>query len=123
MFRRIFNIVITIPVAIVLLIFMVANRQLVTLSLDPTTRETPFLAFQLPMFVVIFAALLVGIVAGGTLVWWKQGAYRKLARKEHRDAELWHKKADEARERADALDPKSPANANLAPGLEKLSRM
>ena len=121
MFRRIFNILITIPIGVVLVLFMVANRQWVQVSLDPVNRADPAFAFQAPMFVMMFAALLTGIILGGALVWWKQGQYRRLARREHRDAEMWHKQADEEKARADKHDP-AVQGARLAPGLAKLQK-
>ncbi len=53
------------PIAILVLLFAVANRQLVALSLDPFNAAAPALTFRAPLFLVLFAVLMVGVVVGG----------------------------------------------------------
>jgi uncharacterized integral membrane protein len=119
--RRIFNILVLIPIALVLLAFMVANRNPVLLSFDPTSRETPALSLTLPLFAIIFAALIIGIVFGGMIVWWRQGKHRKLARKEHRIVEELSAEVKQQKQRADEHDPEVPTQGSQARGLAKLS--
>ena len=61
MFRKLIFLFITIPVAIVLILLSVANRAPVTFNLDPFNPEMPAYAFTLPLFVLMFAALLLGL--------------------------------------------------------------
>jgi uncharacterized integral membrane protein len=86
MFRKIVTWVITIPLLVVLIAFAVANRQAVTVSFDPFSSTSPAYAATLPLFAVIFAALILGVLIGGVATWFGQGKWRRSARK--RDAEL-----------------------------------
>jgi uncharacterized integral membrane protein len=80
MMRRVLAWLIGLPVAILLILLAVANRQAVTLSLDPFSADVPAYSVTLPLFGVIFLALLVGIVIGGTATWFGQGRWRRAAR-------------------------------------------
>lgn len=46
-------------------LFAVANRGAVTVSLDPLPPADPAWTFQLPLYLVIFAAMFAGILLGG----------------------------------------------------------
>lgn len=124
MLRRIFQILIVIPVALVLLLFMVANRGSVLLSFDPFAPDDPALAFQVPLFLLIFAAVLVGLIIGGGVVWARQHRYRKLARQEHREVERLKTKVEAEKTRADTHDPAVPTpgqgGSAITPALAKL---
>src|ERR671916_48297 len=56
---------ILLPVAILVVLLAVANRGPVTVSLDPFSREAPEIAFTLPLFALIFLAVMLGVVIGG----------------------------------------------------------
>ncbi len=53
-----------IPAVAVLAGLAVANRQDVFFSLDPFSRTTPSIAFQIPLFVLLFLAIGIGILFG-----------------------------------------------------------
>jgi uncharacterized integral membrane protein len=53
MVRKILTTLIAAPLAILLAVFMVANRHAVTVSLDPFGSGNPALSATLPLFVVI----------------------------------------------------------------------
>jgi uncharacterized integral membrane protein len=78
--RKILTAVVLVPVAALLLIFAVANRTPVVLSLDPFSPGTPAWSVQLPLFVIILAAVGVGVVVGGIADWFGQARYRREAR-------------------------------------------
>ena len=78
--RKILTALVLVPVAALLLIFAVANRTPVVLSLDPFSPGAPAWSIQLPLFVVILAAVGVGVVIGGVADWFSQGRYRREAR-------------------------------------------
>lgn len=78
--RKILNAVIVIPLALVLLAFAVANRQIVTVSFDPFSSSDPSVALRLPLFAVIIAVAILGVFAGGFATWWRQGGWRRRAR-------------------------------------------
>jgi uncharacterized integral membrane protein len=91
MLRKIINGLIWIPLAVIFVVFAVANRHLVTLSFDPFNTSDPSVALTLPLFVVIILVAILGVLAGGTAVWLRQRRWRRLARlheAEARDARL-----------------------------------
>ena len=49
-------------------LFAIANRVAVTVSLDPLPPTDPAWTFQLPLYLVIFAAMFAGILLGGAIV-------------------------------------------------------
>lgn len=98
-----------VPLGAVMVALAVANRRLVTVSLDPFRPDSPLIGFELPLFFVIFTSLIVGILVGGTVVWLKQGRFRRACRIAEGDAERWRGEASRADERLKA--------AGLAPAL------
>jgi len=84
--RKFFSAVVIIPLGIFFIIFAVANRHLVTVSFDPFNSATPTVAVTLPLFVVIIAVAMLGVLAGGMATWFRQGRWRRSARQ--REAEV-----------------------------------
>src|SRR5512140_435926 len=85
-FRKIVTTIIVVPLAVVIIAFAVANRQAVTVSFDPFSATSPAYAATLPLFAVIFAVLILGVLIGGIAAWLGQSRWRRSARK--LDAEL-----------------------------------
>ena len=87
--KKIFFWLLWVPVGIVIVILAVANRTPVTLKLDPRTLQSGQEAFlpslDLPLFLLLFAALITGVFLGGIMVWLKQGAWRKKAREAEKE--------------------------------------
>jgi len=79
-FRRLVNWIVGLPVAIVVIAFAVANRQWVTVSFDPFSRDQPFAAIEMPMWLLFFGGILAGLVCGWIAAWLAQGKWRKAAR-------------------------------------------
>lgn len=94
MIKRIFSLVVLVPVAIVLIVLSVANRQAVTLALNPFDPADSVLSMTAPFFVFLFLALMVGMIVGSLATWFSQGKYRKRARSHKREAVKWHQEAD-----------------------------
>ena len=94
-----------IPAAIVIIALSVANRHAVTVSLDPTTTvdANPALAFSVPVWILLFGILVLGVIVGGIAAWFSQHRYRAEARAKRREANHWHRQADEEHERAERL--------------------
>ena len=86
MFRKIITTIIVVPLAAVIVAFAVANRQAVTVSFDPFSVTAPAYAATLPLFAVIFAVLILGVIVGGFAAWLGQGKWRRSARR--LDAEM-----------------------------------
>ena len=65
LFRKIVAALILVPLAIVIIAFAVANRQVVTVSLDPFSAERPAASLTLPLFALVIVLLILGVVIGG----------------------------------------------------------
>ena len=79
--RRVFTALVVIPIAVIFLIFAVANRRMVTVSFDPFNSSDPSVAVRMPLFVVIVAAAIIGVAAGGCATWFRQRHWRRSARR------------------------------------------
>ena len=100
--------VILFAIAVVLLPLAVTNRHTVSLSLNPFDPQDPRLTIpDIPLFWVIFASLLIGIILGGFGAWARQGRWRKEARVKRREADKWHKEADQLRDMQATAQPSS----------------
>lgn len=113
MIKRVVNILVLIPIAIVLIVLSVANRQAVTLALNPFRPEDSVLSVTAPFFVYLFLATIFGLVLGALITWFAQGKYRKRARVEANEAVKWHGEAEKHRTRAEAIASQAvlPASA------------
>jgi uncharacterized integral membrane protein len=83
--RSFFKALILVPIALLIVLFSVANRSPVRVSFDPISRDVPALAYDLPLFAVVLAALAIGILVGGLASWLAQGKHRKAARRDRRE--------------------------------------
>jgi len=90
--RKIVATLILLPLAIVMIAFAVANRQIVTVSLDPFGGSDSGLALQL--FVLIILLLIIGVLIGGLAAWVRQGKWRSAARRWERQAQALRKKLE-----------------------------
>lgn len=103
MIKRIVNVLVLIPIGIVLIVLSVANRQSVTLALNPFRPEDSVLSVTAPFFVYLFLATIFGLVVGALITWFTQGKHRKRARVEASEAVKWHSEAEKHRTRAEAI--------------------
>jgi uncharacterized integral membrane protein len=83
--RRTAAAIILIPLAIVIVAFAVANRQNVTVSLDPFNPDVPAASFTKPLFIVLLAVLIFGVIVGGIASWLRQTKWRGMARRLERE--------------------------------------
>src|SRR3984893_2116162 len=81
MIRKFVTVLVLILVALVLISFAVANRQMVTVSLDPFDQANPALVVSQPMYLLIFVLLIAGVVLGGCAAWLRQAKWRARARR------------------------------------------
>ena len=102
MVRKILTVIIVVPLAVLVIAFAVANRQMATVSFDPFSSTAPAYAAHLPLFVVIFVAVIVGVVVGGAAAWLRQGGWRRTARALDADVRLLHQELDAMRRRTAA---------------------
>ena len=85
--RKFLTYLVLVPLAIALLMFAVANRQIVTVSFDPFSTTRPALSFTLPLFVLIFLLVILGVLIGGIAAWLRQSKWRRNARRLEADVE------------------------------------
>ncbi|HEX7791633.1 MAG TPA: DUF1049 domain-containing protein [Afipia sp.] len=116
MLRKIFNVLVVLPLAILFVVFAVANRHLVTLSFDPFNSSDPALAVTLPLFVVIIVVAMVGVLAGGIATWFGQRHWRRAARLHEADARHARTEMVALRERQSAQSELQRPVPALAPG-------
>ncbi len=84
-----------IPVALAATWLALANRQAVVLSLDPFSQSAPAVTVQMPLYLLLFLAVLAGVLLGGFAI-----GVRRVSRI---SAEL----VDSAQSRAKGLLPAS----------------
>ncbi len=110
MLKRIVGWFVLVPLCAVLIVFALANRQLVVVNLNPlaSTEALASTGVGVPLFLVIFAVLLIGVILGGIATWFAQGAHRRDERHFRRETERLHRELEVARRAPDnalALSP------------------
>ncbi len=70
--RKFFTALVVIPLGLIFIVFAVANRHFVTVSFDPFNSTDPSISVTLPLFVVIIAVAILGVIAGGFGTWFRQ---------------------------------------------------
>ena len=83
--RKIIAAIILVPLAVIIIAFAVANRQIVTVSLDPFSAEHPAALLTLPLFALVLVLLVIGVLIGGTAAWLRQSKWRRMARRLERE--------------------------------------
>lgn len=83
--RKIIAAVILVPLAVLIIAFAVANRQIVTVSLDPFGAEHPAASLTLPLFALVIVLLVIGVLIGGIAAWLRQSKWRRTARRLERE--------------------------------------
>ena len=79
------KLIILVPLALLAVAFAVGNRGNVSVTFDPFS-DTPYMV-EVPLFVVVFGALILGVLLGGAATWLGQGRHRRAARMHRRDVE------------------------------------
>ena len=74
------------PLAIVIVMFAVANREVISVSFDPFDTAQPAFALKMPLFMLIFALVTLGVVVGGIAAWLRQQKWRTRARRAEAEA-------------------------------------
>ena len=69
MTKKLINIIILVPIGVVLIVLCVANRQSVSMALNPFNAEDKVLSVTAPFFVYIFIAFIVGLIFGSLATW------------------------------------------------------
>ena len=125
--RKFFTALLVIPLGLIFIVFAVANRHFVTVSFDPFNSTDPAIAVSMPLFAVIIAVAIAGVVVGGCATWFGQRRWRRAARRHEADARTAKAQLTELRaatlasSRGDAGRLPAPAQAGFygAAGRDK----
>jgi uncharacterized integral membrane protein len=101
--RKFFTALIVIPLALIFVVFAVANRHFVTVSFDPFNSANPSISVSLPLFVLIIAIAVAGVIAGGLATWFGQRHWRRAARQHELEARSARAQLAELRNQAATL--------------------
>ena len=112
--RKFFTALIVIPLALIFIVFAVANRHFVTVSFDPFNSVNPALSVSLPLFVLIIAIAILGVVTGSLATWFGQRRWRRAARQHEADARAARVQLAELRSEAAGL--RGEAQRRALPG-------
>ncbi len=97
-----------IPLALLFAFFALANRQDIQLSVDPISPDSPFVGpFPVPLFIVIYGALMLGIVFGGVGAY--VGQHKKRA-----EVRALRKENSNLRQQLETQEPKTQKDDALA---------
>ncbi|XSG83077.1 MAG: LapA family protein [Methyloligella sp. ZOD6] len=109
MWRSFGFVLIVLPLAVVLIALAVANRAPVDLVLDPFAGR---FVVQVPLFLLVFSALAIGLVMGGFATWLSQGKWRRTARSRRREAYELRRQTDRLERELESRDA-NPHQARL----------
>ena len=84
--RKLVTFIVLIPLAVLIVMFAVANRARVMVSLDPFNPMQPALAIEPPIFVLAFILVGLGVLIGGIAAWLRQHRWRLRARRAEAEA-------------------------------------
>ncbi len=80
MIRTFLNALVLVPLAILIVVFAVANRHGVPIALDPFAPDGSAPAAIVPLYLVVLVAMIVGAIVGGAGAWLRQARWRRTAR-------------------------------------------
>jgi uncharacterized integral membrane protein len=117
--RKIIAAIILVPLAVIIIAFAVANRQIVTVSLDPFSAEHPAASLTLPLFALVIVLLVIGVLLGGIAAWLRQSKWRRTARRLEREIVDLHLEMEALKRSAGVpaggLDTAPPERLQLRP--------
>lgn len=94
MIRKLVFWLVLVPLAIVIVMFAIANREKVTVSFDPFAPMEPAASVSMPLFVLIFVLVILGVILGGIATWLRQAPHRRAARSHHTDVAALRREID-----------------------------
>lgn len=116
MLNKLITLLITLPLAIILIVLSVANRGPVAVTIDPFNPGNPALTASMPLFILILLAVMMGVILGSVVTWFKQGKHRRAMRAEAERANALKREADAmAKERKEMIQQASD-QANQSSG-------
>lgn len=108
------------PITLLILAVSLANRQTVTISLDPTSGGDGALPqFPAPLYIVILSSVMVGVILGGFSTWIRQGRHRSAARAAR--SETLDLRSENATLRGQIADLKSTSQNSSLPAVRSVA--
>jgi uncharacterized integral membrane protein len=105
--RKFLTALIVIPLGLILVAFAVANRHFITVSFDPFISNDPSFSVTLPLFLLLILVAALGVVAGGSAVWFGQRRWRRAARRNDAEARAARAELADLRAQMTAAKPES----------------
>ncbi len=107
---RLIKYLILIPLGIIVVVLSIANRGAVTVSLNPfpdaaAGTDLAVLSYSVPLYLLLFGFLLLGVVLGGLGSWFSQGKWRRRARENEHQASRQQQRAEDAEQKAREMAP------------------
>lgn len=97
--RRLVVVILVLPATILAVLLAIANREPALLTLDPFGAPDPALAIRVPLFLLIFLTLIIGVILGGLASWLRQGRHRGQARRLRADLARREREIEDLRRR------------------------
>jgi uncharacterized integral membrane protein len=115
--RKIVTALILVPMAILLVAFAVANRRTVVVSFDPFDPSNPAFALALPLFGLLLAGLISGVLIGGAAAWVRQSKWRRTARLAQARVRELHAELDQLKRDIGMAEPPRHSTGRSVPRL------
>jgi uncharacterized integral membrane protein len=119
MIRKIVNWLVILLVTAVVVTFAVANRQRITVNLDPLGITTPPLTASPKAWTLALGMVIIGVIIGGVAVWLRQARWRRNARALDREVRALRSENHELKHQLEAAEtgvtPAGPRRMALRP--------
>ena len=89
MVNKIVGWVVLVPLCLGLVVFALANRHFIVVNFNPFAPGdgTAAPGYGVPLFVVLYVVLLLGVLAGGIATWFAQAEHRRREKHWRREAQ------------------------------------
>ncbi|WP_239025254.1 LapA family protein [Rhodoligotrophos defluvii] len=111
--KRILSWILGIPVALFVIVVAVANRRPVVFSLDPFEMERPWFSVEMPLYALLVATIILGMLIGGTSAWISQGKWRREARLRRQEVRRLESERDLSRAQTQQQTPPVPRTTQV----------
>lgn len=116
MLNKLITLLITLPLAIILIVLSVANRGPVAVTMDPINPGNPALTTSMPLFMLILLAVMMGVILGSVVTWFKQGKHRRAMRAEAERANALKRETDALNKERQAMIQQATDQASQPSG-------
>jgi uncharacterized integral membrane protein len=114
--QRILRWVIGLPLALVVIVFAISNRQRVALRFDPFTSGETSYSIEMPLWLLFFFGITAGVIVGWIGSWLAQGKHRKRVRELQGDVTRLQAERQQLMSRAEVAAPSAePQRREIIP--------